>query len=1403
MPEAGNRTPIGPGTVAEIEQAIDKAEDLVERAVDNAERSLARRLGLRGLRIVVLGVRAAWVALIVAYFAFLLTVLGLRYYALPHIDEWRTQIGAIASKALRVPVTIGSIESDWDGLHPRLLLRDVQLQDASGRTALALQEVDAVLSWTSVLAWQARMHSLTVVAPQVEVRRLRDHRFEVAGFIVDPQAPQTDSAMLEWLLGQQRIRIRGAQVHLIDETAVPAQDAAQGAAAAEYDFQNVEFLLVRELTGHRFALRMQPPPEFSAPLDLRGRFSRAWGQPVSRMASWSGQIYAQIDDADLARLDGLIHVVPAPARLDRARGALRAWLDFSALRVTRLRADVALTGVQAQWRPDLDLMQLDSVRGRITQSLSTSGSLETEELSLTGLSMDGPNELHLPPTDMLLRFTHPLAGAAGEGGKPANESEQNLFEANRLALADWTRLARQFPLPQEWLSLIERTAARGTLEDLHAAWNGAQAPPREYALRTRFSGLGFALERKEAGGLPNSFESLAGSIDLTQDGGTLRLDDAAAQLRLPEVFGDHALAFDSLSAQVRWSRDARSRWTVELDSLSAANADLDVRASGGFLSAGANAETEPARLELSGRVARAKVSATATYLPISLPPATRGWLKDALLDGTVSEGSFLVRGDPARFPFADPHSGEFHAGLQVRDGRLDFAPPPPNANTPGGPAWQRWPELSAIEASVSFDRDRMQINGRHARAYGYDLTNVTAQIPHMATPNQHLSVEGQGSGPLSELLRYAAASPVNAWAGNWLGDSRAAGQSRLGLKLDIPLAHASDAAVNGSVTFLGDNLVLRPDVAPFSAVNGELDFSERGLRIPAIEAGFLGGQVHLTGDTRADGVLLIQGSGTATPFGARPMLQAPPLQRMLDFTRGQVHYTAQVALRPDSVGVRVDSDLVGLAANLPPPFRKAEAEAKALHVQIEPEAGSNPARDTLRASLAGAMDAELHRVTTADGKVQIERGYIGVGAHPNAPDRGLLLFVEEPGFDADRWKALLGAPAGAPSSTGAGEEIAFDHVVLHTQALTVAEKTISNVSLSAARDGATWSIDIDSDEASGSVQWSDPGPAGHARLIARLVKLRVPERDQKQVNELLSKPPTDFPELDVVADQFELGRHSLGRLELVAQNSGEGPDRVWNLANLAISNPDGKVTGTGAWQREAGATARRMYLKLAIRCTNVGGMLDRFGLAGHVKNGSGKLEGELSWLGSPFSIDFPTLSGQLRLSAEKGQVLQLDAGAGRLLAVFSFESFLHLVTGDLREFSAGVAFDSVSASATISKGVLSTDDFLMKGASGAGRVKGSLDLLAETQNLQVVVVPEISASVPTLAYAAFVNPAIGLSTFVGTFLLNKPLSAVFTRIYSVTGAWSNPQIKSLRSESEGPLAGAGGAAAPSPAPPKP
>jgi uncharacterized protein YhdP len=105
---------------------------------------------------------------------------------------------------------------------------------------------------------------------------------------------------------------------------------------------------------------------------------------------------------------------------------------------------------------------------------------------------------------------------------------------------------------------------------------------------------------------------------------------------------------------------------------------------------------------------------------------------------------------------------------------------------------------------------------------------------------------------------------------------------------------------------------------------------------------------------------------------------------------------------------------------------------------------------------------------------------------------------------------------------------------------------------------------------------------------------------------------------------------------------------------------------------------------------------------------------------------------------------------------------------------------------TVDDGVASTRNLRMRGVQAAVLMEGSADLNRETQNLRVIVVPEINAGTASLAYAA-INPAIGLGTFLAQLFLRRPLMAASTREFSVQGSWAEPKVERVERKPGDPI----------------
>jgi uncharacterized protein YhdP len=172
---------------------------------------------------------------------------------------------------------------------------------------------------------------------------------------------------------------------------------------------------------------------------------------------------------------------------------------------------------------------------------------------------------------------------------------------------------------------------------------------------------------------------------------------------------------------------------------------------------------------------------------------------------------------------------------------------------------------------------------------------------------------------------------------------------------------------------------------------------------------------------------------------------------------------------------------------------------------------------------------------------------------------------------------------------------------------------------------------------------------------------------------------------------------------------------------------------------------------------------------------------------APLSLHVPSLDGRINLAIDAGQFLKAGPGAGRLLSVLNLQALPRRLLLDFRDvFQEGFAFDNVTGDVAVDDGVASTNNLRMRGVQAAVLMEGSADIARETQNLRVLVVPEINAGTASLAYAV-INPAVGLGTFLAQVFLRRPLMAASTREFTVQGSWADPKVERVERKLGEPL----------------
>ena len=1340
-------------------------------------------------------VTARWLLglLIAAWLLLALSVVVLHAWIVPRIGDFRGALEAQASKAIGVPVRIGSITARPEGLFPAFELRDVVLQDADKREALRLVRVVASVSPRSL--WRLNFEQLYIEGPQLDVRRDAQGKLHVAGLhMATDTTGETRAA--DWFFAQRELVIEGGTVRWTDE-----QRQAEPLLLTDVRF-------VARNGGRRHGLRLDatPPAGWGQRFTLRGQFR----QPLlsvrtGRWQTWDGQIYADLPYIDVTRLG---QYVSLDARIREGNGAVRLWADVEDGQLVGGAADLGLDRVDASLGKGLEPLVLRSVTGRLAGQLKN----DTLEFSTTALQFDTSDGMRWPGGNLWLQHT-PAKGRTPEKGA---------LRADRLDLAALALIADRLPLGDATHRVLDSYAPRGLVEHIDLSWQGSLGAPDKYQARGRVSGLRVASQPAPATPAPPATPATAAAtatpprahpgtpglsgttvdFDATQAGGTATLAIAQGTLEFPGVFEEPVIPIDRLSTQLQWKLD-NGNAQLQVSKLRFANTDAEGDAEASWRTSDSAVSSGKGRfpgvLDLQGKLTRADGTRVFRYLPLDIPQHTRDYVRDAVTKGTASTVDFRVRGDLHDMPFKDPKLGDFRIAAKVAD--VDYAYVPPSlaatSSRSAAPA-PVWPALTGLSGELVFERDGMLVRnarGRLVGATGVEVTKGEAQIPELSHHAQVLRVDVQAKGPLGEVLRVGA--PLAGETGEIMRTARATGSADYKLHLELPLAAMDNAKVQASVALADNELQFVPEAPSLTHAKGTLNFTETGFSLAGVQAKLLGGDIRLEGKGRFTGPnreVALKAQGTATAEGLRSAREVDWLARLAEKATGSTPYAATFSVRDGASELSLTSSLQGLALQLPAPLLKTAEEQMPL--RIEKKVLAREIRDSRQGSTTVAtqdqLSLELGRVGTVQfvrdisgAEARVLRGSIGIGLSADEtaslPDKGVFANVNVDKLDIAAWDALLGAAASssAPSeSPGAGEDAAQAYmptrIAVRAQQLGVAGRTLHNVVLGGTREGALWRANIDATELSGYAEYRHT-QAG--RLYARLARLKIAPSEATQVEALLDEQPGTLPALDIVIDDFELLGKRLGRAEIDAVNRG-GAGREWLLNKLTFTMPEASFAAKGTWAAIPGAAAgqRRTAMTFKLDIADAGDLLARFGMPGVLRRGKGRLEGDVNWRGSPFSLDYPSLGGQLQVDVESGQFLKADPGLAKLLGVLSLQALPRRLTLDFRDvFSEGFAFDFIRGNAKIDKGIASTNNLQMKGVNAAALMDGSADIVRETQNLRVVVVPEINAGTAALVATA-INPAIGLGTFLAQWVLSKPLAAAATQEFHIEGTWADPKI---------------------------
>lgn len=1315
-----------------------------------------------------------------------------KFWLFPDIEHYHEDITTIASQVVSQPITIGTIQADWHGIRPRLIFSDVRMLDSKGHATLSFQRIENVLSWRTLVTRKVRLHSLEIQNPDLHIRRDLLGKIHVANFSLKSEAAEqvTDSNVLDMILHPPRIVVSDARITWKDELN----------AAPELLFEHVNLLIDNDESRHRFAVRAQPPAQLSTNLDVRGDF---YGDSFADPKAWYGQAYTHLNYANIPAWEPWL---PTVSVLKRGKGAVRGWMDVRAGQVFRMTMDVALSGISTQLADDVLPLEILTMRGRLVWENVSNGF----EIALRKFSLKLNNGLDVQPVDFYLRL------AKATDTQPASGE----VRADSLELMGLVSLASFLPLNSDSRQQLVDFAPSGQVTKLQAKWSGNFDRLQNLDIQAKFDNL--ALRR--VGGIPG-FSGLSGQINGNEDAGTLTLRSNNLKLDAPQIMPE-PLQLDSLTAKTSWQKNDLG-YAIQYENVSVENQDAAGIISGSFQTLADG----PGEIDLKVNLTRALMQRTSRYIPlVALKSAGNAWVKQALLDGQSNDFSLILRGNLKKFPFDEKDSGLFQIKASAIGAAVKYHPD--------------WPVIDQGVAKFTIQGRRLETFVSTAVTVGGHLQNVSVVMPDITSANLMLKIRGEAKGKTSHFLDFIQQSPVRGYIDEASDDISTQGSGRLILSLDIPLpsrathSNSNNTAaastpvaiaptarkitarkivasapvkVAGNYHFIENDVTL-PGGIVVQQASGHLLFTESSLRTKNVTGQVFGGPASAVLKRKLGKPLVVKAQGVAHMDQLRHSVSYP----ILNYLQGSIPWEANITVQPKRINVQVTSNLLGVQFDMPAPLTKQASEQIPLTFEMQRKAS----QETLSLQYGKLLDAKLVRYKKK-GEWLVHGGNIHFGALPEqgSSAQGSSAVVIQPGIwmtgavpelAVQGWGKLL------ESTSGDGalnlSSFNFKGADLLIKKISGLGYALNDVHIKASTPGKIILAKVAAPQINGEVKWQ---PQGKGRLTVRLTSLNLqkapdllsdqparsltktppgqtdeqPAADSTQTGTVLPSDPSmlaitgkqTFPTFDLAVDNLTWNKISWGKLELLLGKQVNGSEQIWLAERIHVTTPEGVMAGDGKWIITP--DSQQTQINIGLDIFNSGRLLSRLGYPDSVKDGAGRLEGNFYWQGGPQAFGVAVLDGALKLNVGKGQFLQVDPGIGKLLSVFSLQALPKRITLDFTDvFSKGFKFDQISSTAQIRQGLMQIDDFKIEGSAAKVTMRGQVDLIQETQDLRVRILPTISDTVSLLGFAA--GPAVGMGVLLANKIFRDPLDKLVSFEYNVDGTWAAPNVVKLGNSRE-------------------
>lgn len=736
------------------------------------------------------------------------------------------------------------------------------------------------------------------------------------------------------------------------------------------------------------------------------------------------------------------------------------------------------------------------------------------------------------------------------------------------------------------------------------------------------------------------------------------------------------------------------------------------------------------------------------------------WLKTALQEGNIKQSTLRFKGNPKKFPF-DKQEGLFETRFVLENVKLNYAPD--------------WPELNDLKANLTFRNREMLVEAEHAVIANGALFATQATITDLAAPIAILDVKAKLNNQLPQAMEVIENSPLNDSIGKSLSALQFQGGFDLDLGLSIPLTKkvGFPVKVSGKME-LEDAKVRVPDwKLEADHVKGVVFFSEKSVLSENLIGEMLNHQTAFTVATRSkeepDFQITIKGHIGATDL--EKWLALSDYHFKTDFIEGDTDYVATLDVFENEKNqpfvLKIRSDLNGVEVKAPLPFKKEAKISKATLFSLEWQPHQFAQLEVEYDEQANAV--VLLKVEERDW--QFQGGHInlgGLGKAKKREDKILLVDGQMDELDLNEWKKVF-----LKESVGA---LSFEPLIaLNINKLVFENEVFAKTQVEAQWDKVSklWNFNFDGPSLKGHVVL--PEGEDQREIVVDLKKLTIMGSDENASFQLAEKEVIQRP-IDLKIKKLKVKGKSLTDFQARVEPSSKGYD----VPRMQMKLKNADILLSGQW--DVLTQVKQVTAEGKILTRNTSDLFKALGMSGTVHHAKGNIDFSVQWEGMPTKIDYSTLTGKAAFHLTNGYVQGVDPGIGRVLNLLSLDTMQRRLNLDFSDVTKkGFAFDRFIGAFQFGKGKVSSNKVSLQGPSANIESYGQADLESQEINGVLIVMPNVTGSLPVAAAIAAGNPAVGAAVWLVDKMVSKKLQEIHRYRYRLVGTWDAPKLEDISS----------------------